>query len=159
MFFRTLYGSAFIRLSDDLINSALNYGYKIIVSCISRTLVRYGLILHIGVHHIGKTNPYNLSYDFIEPFRPLVDFWVTRNLYKLDGKLTYNQRISLVKLLDERVEIDNKIMSVNNAINYMIKSFITCLKESNPELLKLPTLLLNDYEEDEEEYEVDEEGE
>ncbi|AHI57512.1 hypothetical protein P344_00695 [Spiroplasma mirum ATCC 29335] len=39
------------------------------------------------------------------------------------------------------------------------KSFITCLKESNPELLKLPTLLLNDYEEDEEEYEINEEGE
>ncbi|WHQ37477.1 type II CRISPR-associated endonuclease Cas1 [Spiroplasma sp. SV19] len=157
MFFRSLYGSAFIRLSDDLINSALNYGYKILVSCISRTLVRYGLILHVGIHHIGKTNPYNLSYDFIEPFRPLVDYWVTKNLYKLEGKLSYNQRISLIKLLDERVEIDNRIMNVNNAINYMIKSFISCLKENDYSLLKLPTLLLKDYEDEDEE--LNDEGE
>ncbi|AGM26525.1 CRISPR-associated protein Cas1 [Spiroplasma syrphidicola EA-1] len=158
VFFRTLYGSAFIRQTDDLINSALNYGYKILVSCISRTLVKYGLILHLGIHHIGKTNPYNLSYDFIEPLRPLVDYWVTKNLYTLDGKLTYNQRISLIKLLDEKVEIDGRIMNVNNAINYMIKSFISCLKDQDENLLKLPSLLLKDSNNNDEE-ELNSEGE
>lgn len=30
----------------------------------------------VGHHHIGESNPFNLTYDFIEPFRAVVDAWV-----------------------------------------------------------------------------------
>lgn len=43
IFFRELYGSSFVRFSDDGINSALNYGYKILTGAISRTICKYGL--------------------------------------------------------------------------------------------------------------------
>jgi len=74
VFFRELYGSNFIRFSDDGINNALNYGYKILTGAISRTISKYGLNNYLGLFHIGKTNPYNLACDFIEPLRPLVDY-------------------------------------------------------------------------------------
>lgn len=43
MYFRSVFGSEFLRFYDDGLNSALNYGYTIIKSCILRTLVKYGL--------------------------------------------------------------------------------------------------------------------
>lgn len=74
IFFRELYGSSFIRFNDGGINNALNYGYKILMSAISRTISKYGLNNYLGIFHIGKSNSYNLACDFIEPLRPIVDY-------------------------------------------------------------------------------------
>lgn len=73
IFFREIYGSSFLRFADDGINSFINFGYKIIASKISNCIVKYGLHPAIGVFHKSQTNYFNLSYDFIEPFRPMVD--------------------------------------------------------------------------------------
>lgn len=156
VFFRSLYGSSFLRFSDDDINKALNYGYKMLVSCISRTLVKYGLNLYIGIHHIGKTNPFNLSYDFIEPFRPLIDEWVITNLNLLNNGLTYNQRIELLNILNKKIIIDEKIMTIISAIEVMIKSFISCLINQTTDKLKLPELFYNNI--NDVQYEKDDEG-
>lgn len=43
MYFRSLFGSDFIRFYDDNVNAALNYGYTIIASAIIRNLAVYGL--------------------------------------------------------------------------------------------------------------------
>lgn len=156
VFFRSLYGSSFLRFSDDDINKALNYGYKMLASCISRTLVKYGLNLYIGIHHIGKTNPFNLAYDFIEPFRPLIDEWVITNLNLLNNGLTYNQRIELLNIINKKIIIDKKIMTIINAIEVMIKSFISCLNNHSADKLKLPELFYNNF--NDIEYEKDDEG-
>jgi CRISPR-associated protein Cas1 len=154
VFFRELYGSSFIRFSDDAINNALNYGYKILASCISRTIVKYGLHCHLGVFHKGKTNNWNLSYDFIEPFRPMIDYWVARNIESLGTEgLNYNTRINLVKLLNENVVIDSKVNTVINAIDIMIKSYVTVLKTEDFSKLKLPILIFENFEKSEVEYE------
>ncbi|WP_342262675.1 MULTISPECIES: type II CRISPR-associated endonuclease Cas1 [unclassified Spiroplasma] len=141
VFFREIYGSAFIRHEDDGINNALNYGYKIIASAITRSLNKYGLNSYLGIFHRGKTNPFNLSYDFIEPFRPLIDWWVYMNNEMLVEKLSYNQRLELINVLNYEISLDNKLMTITTAINFMIKSFVTCLKLEMPTKLLLPTLL------------------
>ncbi|WP_375317716.1 type II CRISPR-associated endonuclease Cas1 [Spiroplasma endosymbiont of Virgichneumon dumeticola] len=97
IFFRELYGSGFIRFNDDGINSALNYGYKILMSAISRTISKYGLNNYLGIFHIGKSNPYNLACDFIEPLRPIVDYWVTKNIDTINNSISYNHRLELIK--------------------------------------------------------------
>lgn len=79
MFFRALYGSEFVRMADDVINAALNYGYAIIRSAVSKTLVAYGYNCVLGIHHISETNPFNLAEDLMEPLRPIVDLWVDNN--------------------------------------------------------------------------------
>jgi len=55
-FFQKLYGKDFVRFADDNINGALNYGYKILTSALSRTLISYGLNNHLGIKHCGPTN-------------------------------------------------------------------------------------------------------
>lgn len=140
IFFRELYGSNFVRFSDNGINSALNYGYKILMSAISRTICKYGLNNYLGIFHIGKNNPFNLACDFIEPLRPLVDYWVTKNIMTINDSISYNHRLQLINLLNQKTVIDNKIVTITKAIDYMIKSFITCLNEQNSSKIQLPKL-------------------
>lgn len=64
MYFRSLFGSDFIRFYDDNVNAALNYGYTIIASAIIRNLAVYGLNTYLGIHHSSKINNFNLAYDF-----------------------------------------------------------------------------------------------
>ncbi len=140
VFFRELYGSNFIRFSDNGINSALNYGYKILMSAISRTISKYGLNNYLGIFHIGKTNPFNLACDFLEPLRPLVDYWVTKHIDTIQDHISYNHRLELINLLNQKTIINNKIVTITRAIDYMIRSFITCLNEQTINKLELPIL-------------------
>ena len=144
VFFRELYGSNFIRFSDDGINNALNYGYKILTGAISRTISKYGLNNYLGLFHIGKTNPYNLACDFIEPLRPLVDYWVTKNIETITEHVSYDHRLKLIDyLLNSKVIINKKYVTITKAIDYMIRSYITVLNENNTNKLELPVLDFN----------------
>lgn len=144
IFYRCLYGSSFIRHADDGINSALNYGYKILMSAITRSCAKYGLNTYLGIHHHGQTNPFNLSCDFIEPLRPLVDYFVSSMGETITDKLTYNQRLELIKILHSKVMINNQIRTVTNAIEMMIRSFLSALKATNSSLIFLPKIIKTD---------------
>ncbi len=72
-YFSHLFGNDFKRDSQDERNVFLNYGYAIILSQLNRTIAGQGYLTQIGFHHRGPTNPYNLSCDLREPFRPIVD--------------------------------------------------------------------------------------
>jgi len=80
MYFRSLFGSSFIRFNDDATNAALNYGYAVIRSAVSKALCGYGFNCVLGVHHINEANPFNLADDLMEPLRPIVDLWVAKIL-------------------------------------------------------------------------------
>jgi len=139
-FFRSIYGSAFLRMADDGINSALNYGYAIIRSAVAKTLIAYGYNPVLGIHHISETNPYNLADDLMEPLRPLVDLWVDQNNDDLLTELSKENRLDLVNLLNEIVEFDDKRMKVRYAIDRYISSLTTAITKNNPKLLKLPII-------------------
>ncbi len=144
LFFRGLYGSSFVRHTDDGINAALNYGYKIILSALSRTIVKNGLLNYLGIHHVGKTNHFNLAYDFIEPFRPLVDYLVSEIGEEIGDCLIYNQRLKLVQLLHLKVKIQGQEHTVINAIELMINSFLQTIKQNDINLLSLPEIIKKD---------------
>ena len=100
IYFNTLFGKDFKRLGktkahgsafsstrqtrDDIsgkppgppieqINSALNYGYAVLRSAMTRELTLRGYNPALGLAHCGGSNPLNLTYDLIEPYRPFVD--------------------------------------------------------------------------------------
>lgn len=139
-YFPALFGKAFNRESDNICNIALNYGYAIIRGAIARTIVSYGYLPTIGIHHKSELNNYNLADDFIEPFRPIVDLWVKTNI---TSKTEFNKytRAELVNLLNTNVRIQGKLQSVNNAINIMIASYTTAINQNDYKKLELPELL------------------
>ena len=142
MYFRSIFGSNFIRFYDDKINAALNYGYTIIATAIIRNLAVFGLNTYLGIHHSSKINNFNLAYDFLEPYRCLVDKYVYDNAEKLTYPLSFSTRKDLVNLLNKEVIHQNKKFTVEYSIGLIIKSYIKSF--STGEItLDLPTI---DYE-------------
>ncbi len=104
MYFRVLYGSNFKRFEESVINNGLNYGYSILRSQISKTIIAKGLLPGIGIIHKGYNNPFNLSDDIIEVFRPLVDWYVYT--YLKDAIVFKREhRLELIKLTTKDVLI------------------------------------------------------
>lgn len=142
MYFRSIFGSNFIRFYDDKINAALNYGYTIIATAIIRNLAVFGLNTYLGIHHNSKINNFNLAYDFLEPYRCLVDKYVYDNAEKLTYPLSFSTRKDLVNLLNKEVIHQSKKFTVDYSIGLIIKSYIKSF--STGEItLDLPTI---DYE-------------
>lgn len=144
VFFRSLYGTEFIRFYADGINHAMNYGYKVIASAITRELVAYGLDPKLGIWHDSQLNSYNLSYDLIEVFRPLVDYCIFENTHLVENELTLSMRRELVNLLNIRMEMNGKMQTVQNCIGSTVKSYLNVL-EGKKMNLELPNITKVDF--------------
>ena len=116
-YFPLIFGKKFKRHAKDDINAALNYAYSIIHSYINRLLNIYGYISVLGIHHRSDNNQFNLSYDLIEPWRPLVDFVIVSNPF-------FDKR-QIISLLSTDVAMGNNSIDIKNAINQHV---IKCLK-------------------------------
>ena len=59
------------------INSLLNYAYAMLLTLVLQRLLCVGLDPMYGVGHTPRERATPLAYDVMEPFRPLVDYWVS----------------------------------------------------------------------------------
>lgn len=140
IYFRSLFGSDFIRFYDDALNNALNYGYTIICSAIIRNLAVLGLNTFLGIHHNSKINNFNLAYDFLEPYRSLVDKFVYDNKEKITDTLSFEFRQKLIDLLNKEVLHNGKKYTVEYSIGLLIKSYVKSFSTGEI-ILDLPTLI------------------
>lgn len=127
IYFPLIFGKTFKRFQDDNINHGLNYGYSILHGLIQRHLTILGFHTQIGLHHKSKSNQYNLSYDLIEPFRPIVDLIVTTKF-----KDHFNKNM-IVDLFNYQVTIEGKRFEVKDGIYDYINKVMTNL--NNGELI------------------------
>lgn len=143
VFFNSLYGKFFKRrqMVEDEINSALDYGYTILATNLSRLLTMYGFNTILGIHHFSMTNNFNLSYDLVEPYRPLVDYTVYTLLDELAYPLPLNIREELIRILVKPIRLDNKNYLVEFAMEEMVLSYIKVLEQSRSDYLLLPEIL------------------
>lgn len=126
VYFNACFGNDFSRGQERPINTFLNYGYSIILSAINREIKSFGYLTELGIHHIGRENPFNLSCDFMEPLRPFIDHLV------LSGKITEeNFKHELIDSLNTDVLFDGKTMFLDNAIHLYVQSLLTSLNESD----------------------------
>lgn len=148
-YFKSLFGSDFIRRVDSNINAVLNYGYAVIRSSISRYVCIHGLEPALGIFHHSELNAFNLTDDLFEPFRPIVDLFVGRILH--DGKelsLDVTTKAELVQLLSCNVLVNEEVQSVNHAIELMVESLIRFYRKET-DVVSLPYLMplqLHNYE-------------
>lgn len=132
VYFNSLFGNKFSR--DDAsnpINKYLNYGYSIIVSFINREIKLFGYLTELGIHHKGETNSFNLSYDFFEPLRTLVDSYIISN--KVNDE---NFKNVFVKLLSVKVTFNGNSMFLDNALHYYIQSLFSALVAEDTSLVQ-----------------------
>ena len=132
MYFRELFGSNFRRFDEDIHNAGLNYGYAVLRSQISKTIVAKGLNTNIGIHHIGYDNFFNLSDDIIEVFRPIIDEYVYKTM--MDSILfTKENRMSLIKQTSKDVYINGTKQTLFNAIEMYLEKIMNCFETGDIE--------------------------
>ncbi len=131
VYFNSLFGNDFNRRTDCSINKFLNYGYSIMMSSISKEISSCGYLTELGIHHIGESNSFNLSCDFVEPLRPLVDYQV------INGKVNENNyKIVFLELLNKNVIYNERNVILANAIHLYVEDLFNYLKSGNEEKIK-----------------------
>ncbi len=120
VYFNRLMGLNFSRGGSDKRNIYLNYGYSILLSQINRCIVSKGYLTQLGIHHKNDFNQFNLSCDFIEPLRPIVD--------KLSLSLNdENYKSELINMLNTCFIINGQNQSLHNAIEIYCASIFRSL--------------------------------
>ena len=134
VYFNALYGMEFSRNKECFINAALDYGYSIILSAFNREIVSSGYFTQLGLCHRNPFNKFNLSSDFMEPFRILID----EEVYNLEGtEFTKDHKNKLINILNKTVVIDDKNQTVANAIKIYCRSIFSALVENDLEYVKM----------------------
>lgn len=133
VYFNALFGMDFSRTAENSINAALNYGYGILLSAFNREVVANGYITQIGLFHDNMFNQFNLGSDLMEPFRPLVDY-VVKGMNPL--KFEHDEKMELLKILEQEVVIAGRKEHVNNAIKIYCRSVFDALNDNDASLIK-----------------------
>lgn len=120
-----MFGKEFSRDECSDINSALDYGYSILLSNFNKEIVSNGNITQLGLHHKNEFNHFNLSCDLMEPFRPIIDDIVFCNK---DNVFDKDYKLKLINVLNVKVRINNKSLYLTNAINLYIKGIIKSIE-------------------------------
>ncbi|MDE5600961.1 MAG: type II CRISPR-associated endonuclease Cas1 [Clostridia bacterium] len=136
VYFNALFGLDFSRSEDNLINTALNYGYGILLSAINREVVAAGYATQLGIFHDNVFNHFNLSSDLIEPFRPLVDRKVVTMRIE---KFEHEEKMALVDLLNSKVKIKGQEHHLINAIRIFVLSVFDALAERDVSKIIFPS--------------------
>lgn len=137
VYFNALFGMDFTRSEENVTNAALNYGYSILLSAFNREIVAHGYLTQLGIFHDNMFNHFNLSCDFMEPFRVLVDRYVKEMNY---SELTSDEKHELVGILNDTVLIDQTRQTVLNAIKYYCRSVFDALNEGDLSLIRFYSL-------------------
>ena len=137
VYFNAVFGMDFTRSEENIINSALNYGYSIILSAFNREIVAHGYLTQLGIFHDNMFNHFNLSCDLMEPFRILVDRKV-RGMELSD--FTGEEKHFLVNILNDIVVINHTKQTVLNAIKLYCRSVFDACNEGDLSLIQFYSL-------------------
>ncbi|MBQ9744727.1 MAG: type II CRISPR-associated endonuclease Cas1 [Clostridia bacterium] len=133
VYFNALFGMGFTRSEENIINSALNYGYSIILSVFNREIVSNGYLTQLGIFHDNMFNHFNLSCDLMEPFRILID----RKIVSMKlTEFSVEEKHQLVNTLNDTVYINQTKQTVINAIKIYCRSIFDALNDNDLSLIQ-----------------------
>ncbi|USS88842.1 type II CRISPR-associated endonuclease Cas1 [Fructilactobacillus cliffordii] len=123
-YFPLLFETGFERRNFQPANAALNYGYSILLSFINRNIVATGCLTQLGIHHHNDENQFNLGSDLMEPFRPIIDWWVSEQDI---SELTPEIKIQLVDLLNLELKFNGQNTILRNALKTHVTNCVSYL--------------------------------
>ena len=142
LYFPALFGRGFNRAQESWTNSALDYGYAVMRGACARALVAHGMLPSIGLFHDSEKNAFNLADDLIEPYRPVVDLHVARNVRGPASNslfdLSASDKAALVALLNVNVAMPRGVKSVLASVDQAAQSFARLYDGGGESLLELP---------------------
>ena len=124
VYWHTLYGKEFNRNQDSDINRMLNYGYSILYSYFSRSIIKKGLDPRISIFHKSFDNYFALSSDLMEEFRPLIDWYVYKVNQSKEKILIIDVKTNILKLFNKKCMIIDKKYFIPQAIDIYIDNLV-----------------------------------
>lgn len=118
-------------------NNLLDYGYSALRACVARALVSAGLLPALGIQHRGRSNPFCLADDLMEPLRPLMDRRV-RGLTER-GELALHQptKAELLAVLTEEIGVEAVRGPLLVAVVRYVASFVRVVT-GDADVLEIP---------------------
>lgn len=133
VYFNCLFGKQFYRGIEDSINDALNYGYMILISTVSKEIVAHGYLTQLGINHRSEYNQFNLSCDLVEPFRPFVD----RLVYdESPAEFNWTMKEKLLGLLSEQYLFDGQRHYLSRIARLFVRDALSCVTENRPDAMR-----------------------
>ncbi len=124
VYFNSLFGKKFSRDNENNINSALNYGYAVLLSTINKEVINNGYLTQIGIHHKNEFNPFNLSCDLMEPFRIIIDSFV---YYNQDRIFDTKYKLDIINIFNNNFKYKNKMYTLKDILKFYVKNTLECL--------------------------------
>ncbi len=125
VYFNSLFGKNFTRHNADTINSALNYGYSVLLSTINKEIVNNGYLTQLGIHHCNEFNEFNLGCDLMEPFRIIVDNFV---YYNKERNFDLSYKLDIVNIFNNLYVYDGKRYTLKDVIRLYVKNTFDSLE-------------------------------
>ena len=135
VYFHALFGKDFSRSDENVTNAALNYGYSILLSAFNREVVASGYLTQLGIAHDNVFNPFNLSCDLMEPFRPFVDRLVLDSAFTV---FEHEQKMKMVDILNMQIVMGGQNPHLLHAIKLYTASVFHAIEERDIALIKKP---------------------
>lgn len=127
-YFACLFGPEFTRDADTQINACLNYGYAVLLSTVNKEIVSRGYLTQMGINHKNEYNQFNLTCDFMEPFRPVIDRLILDNF---NGSLDDPMRFVLCNFTSNRVLYNDGEYKIGSVISLFVQD---CIRALNREI-------------------------
>lgn len=141
-YFKELFSDTFKRFDKDIINYCLNYIYQVIRAKISQEIVSLGYITQLGINHKSEYNYFNLSDDLIEPYRPIVDYYVYEILKNNEEDyLTPQLKRNLLNILNEEIYLDKQKMKIVISIQFYIQNLMSFMENGIVDKITIPSLI------------------
>lgn len=136
-----LFGPKFIRSREGSPpNNLLNNGYSILRAATARAIVGAGLLPALGIHHRNRSNAYPLADDFMEPFRPFVDYLVYNMVQKDITDVDKRVKAELINVLYVDTIVRDKLHPLSIALEMLCTSAIKIM-QGESKLLSIPSFV------------------
>lgn len=119
VYFNAIYGNNFSRNLDNEINSALNYGYSVLLSFINKEIINNGYLTQLGIHHKNEFNQFNLTCDLMEPFRVIIDEFV---YYNRERKFDTEYKLNIINIFNKTFKYQGKKYTLKDIIRIFVKN-------------------------------------
>lgn len=128
VYFNSLFGKSFSRNLDSNINSALNYGYAVLLSTVNKEVIINGYLTQLGIHHKNEFNEYNLTCDLMEPFRVIIDNFV---YFNQEREFDSDYKMDIVNIFNKTYLYCGKKYSLKDIIKMFVKKNLDSISNSD----------------------------
>lgn len=127
----------------DRANSLLDYGYAVVRAAVARFLAASGFWPSLGLHHSGRSNPFNLADDLIEPLRPVVDLraWRVFHTRPDQEELDVEDRREMVGVLHDAVLLGEEEHVLLGAVRCYVEGIRSCIAAGGRDIPLLPQVV------------------